>query len=139
MPGKTAKVTITERQQDILRTIQNAPTVSSQLRHGPPSSSWPSTARTIPRSPPKWTVAAGDQPMAARWPTPGPAHASSACSHAAFAGPSSKSSAMSPGVAPPASSLLSRSSKSWPSPASPRRSPVGPSLTGRPTDWPMRS
>ena len=32
MPGKTAKVTITERQQDILRTIQNAPTVSSQLR-----------------------------------------------------------------------------------------------------------
>src|SRR5208337_4022353 len=32
MPGKTAKVTITERQYDILRTIQNAPTASSQLR-----------------------------------------------------------------------------------------------------------
>ena len=32
MPGKTAKVTITERQNDILRTIQNAPTASSQLR-----------------------------------------------------------------------------------------------------------
>ena len=32
MPGKTAKVTMTERQHDILRTIQNAPTVSSQLR-----------------------------------------------------------------------------------------------------------
>ena len=32
MPGKTAKVTITERQHDILRTIQNAPTASSQLR-----------------------------------------------------------------------------------------------------------
>ena len=32
MPGKTAKVTITERQQDILRTIHNAPTASSQLR-----------------------------------------------------------------------------------------------------------
>jgi transposase len=32
MPGKTAKVTITERQQDILRTIVDAPTASSQLR-----------------------------------------------------------------------------------------------------------
>lgn len=32
MPGRTAKVTITERQQDILRNIRNAPTVSSQLR-----------------------------------------------------------------------------------------------------------
>jgi transposase len=32
MPGKTAKVTITERQQDILQTISNAPTASSQLR-----------------------------------------------------------------------------------------------------------
>jgi transposase len=32
MPGKTAKVTITERQQDILRTIAAAPTMSSQLR-----------------------------------------------------------------------------------------------------------
>src|SRR3954454_15435012 len=32
MPGKTAKVTITERQQDILRTIADAPTAASQLR-----------------------------------------------------------------------------------------------------------
>jgi transposase len=32
MPGKTAKVTISERQQEILRTLQNAPTASSQLR-----------------------------------------------------------------------------------------------------------
>jgi transposase len=32
MPGKTAKVTITERQQDILRNLANAPTASSQLR-----------------------------------------------------------------------------------------------------------
>src|SRR5262245_12069834 len=32
MPGKTAKVTITERQRDILQTIANAPTASSQLR-----------------------------------------------------------------------------------------------------------
>src|SRR5947209_746971 len=32
MPGKTAKVTITERQQDILRALHNAPTASSQLR-----------------------------------------------------------------------------------------------------------
>jgi transposase len=32
MPGKTAKVTITERQQDILRTIRDAPTAPSQLR-----------------------------------------------------------------------------------------------------------
>ena len=32
MPGRTAKVTITERQQDLLRTIRDAPTASSQLR-----------------------------------------------------------------------------------------------------------
>jgi transposase len=32
MPGRTAKVTITERQQDILQTIRKAPTASSQLR-----------------------------------------------------------------------------------------------------------
>jgi transposase len=32
MPGKRAKVTITERQQDILRTIAAAPTMASQLR-----------------------------------------------------------------------------------------------------------
>ena len=32
MPGRTAKVTITERQQHILQTIRNAPTASSQLR-----------------------------------------------------------------------------------------------------------
>ena len=32
MPGKTAKITITERQQDILRTVSNAPTASSQFR-----------------------------------------------------------------------------------------------------------
>jgi transposase len=32
MPGRTAKVTITERQQHILETIQKAPTASSQLR-----------------------------------------------------------------------------------------------------------
>jgi transposase len=32
MPGKTAKVTITERQHDILQTLCKAPTASSQLR-----------------------------------------------------------------------------------------------------------
>ncbi len=32
MPGKTAKVTITERQHDLLETIHKAPTASSQLR-----------------------------------------------------------------------------------------------------------
>ncbi len=32
MPGRTAKVTITERQHHILETIHNAPTASSQLR-----------------------------------------------------------------------------------------------------------
>src|SRR5208337_996699 len=66
MPGKTAKVTITERQQDILRTIQNAPTVSSQLRQraaiillafDPPGQS--------PDRRPSRTVAAAGQPLAA--------------------------------------------------------------------------
>ena len=32
MPGKTAKVTITERQQDILHTLSHAPTAPSRLR-----------------------------------------------------------------------------------------------------------
>jgi transposase len=32
MPGRTAKVTITERQHDLLQTIRNAPTASLQLR-----------------------------------------------------------------------------------------------------------
>jgi transposase len=32
MPGRTAKVTITEDQRDLLQTIRNAPTASSQLR-----------------------------------------------------------------------------------------------------------
>jgi transposase len=32
VPGKAAKILITERQQDILRALRNAPTVSSQLR-----------------------------------------------------------------------------------------------------------
>ena len=32
MPGKAAKITITERQQEILRTICNAPTAPSQLQ-----------------------------------------------------------------------------------------------------------
>jgi transposase len=32
MPGKAAKITITERQQEILRTVCNAPTASSQFR-----------------------------------------------------------------------------------------------------------
>ena len=32
MPGKAAKITITERQQEILRTLGNAPTASSRLR-----------------------------------------------------------------------------------------------------------
>jgi transposase len=32
MPGKTAKILVTERQQDILRTIRDAPTASSQSR-----------------------------------------------------------------------------------------------------------
>jgi len=32
MPGKAAKITITERQQEILRTVSNAPTAASQFR-----------------------------------------------------------------------------------------------------------
>ena len=32
MPGKAAKIVITERQQDVLRALRNAPTASSQLR-----------------------------------------------------------------------------------------------------------
>ena len=32
MPGKAAKITITERQQEILRTFSNAATAPSQLR-----------------------------------------------------------------------------------------------------------
>ena len=142
MPGRTAKVTITERQQDILQTIRNAPTASSQLRQRATIVLLAFERRGNPRSPPKSDCrggrsASGDD----AGPTPGIGSSGSSAPRATprCAGPSSRSSAMSPAPAPPASSLPSRSWRSWPSPASPRRSPAGPSLTGRPTSWPMRS
>ena len=71
MPGKAAKITITERQQDILQTFSRAATAASRLRqrasiivlafdgllnediapNAPRSSSWPSTASSIKTSP----------------------------------------------------------------------------------------
>ena len=51
MPGKAAKITITERQQEILQTLRKSVTVPSRLGYGPPSSAWPSTASAMRRSP----------------------------------------------------------------------------------------
>ena len=135
MPGKTAKVTITERQHDILRTIQNAPTASSQLRQRAAIILLAFDRQGNPQIAAQVGLSRRQVSLwRRRWADAWDRLIRIECleSHAAFAGPSSKSSAMSPGPAPPASSLLSRSSRSWPWPASPRRSPVDPSLTGRP-------
>ena len=41
MPGKTAKVILSERQQDILRTCAMPPRHRRSSGNGPPTSSWP--------------------------------------------------------------------------------------------------
>ena len=141
MPGKTAKVTITERQHDLLETIHKAPTASSQLRQRAAIILWAFqkrdnaeiaaavglSRRQVSTWRRRWADAwSGSSASSAPRPTP------------RSAGPSSRSSAMSPAPAPPASSLPSRSWRSWHWPASPRRSPAGRSLTGRPRSWPTR-
>ncbi len=113
MPGRTAKVTITERQQDILRSIRNAPTASSQLRQRAAiillafekrgNREIATEVGLSPRQVSTWRR---------RWADAWDRLIRIECgeSRAASAGPSSKSSAMSPAPAPPASSLRSRSS-----------------------------
>ena len=141
MPGKTAKVTITERQHDLLETIHKAPTASSQLRQRAAIILGPSRSGTTRRSPPQSGCRGGrSAPGDDVGPMPGSGSSASSAPRPTprCAGPSSRSSAMSPAPAPPASSLPSRSWRSWHWPASPRRSPAGRSLTGRPRNWPTR-
>ena len=54
MPGKAAKVTVTERQHEILLTLRNATTAPAISGNEPPSSSWPLTAFATKRSPIRW-------------------------------------------------------------------------------------
>ena len=142
MPGRTAKVTITERQHDILETIRNAPTASSQLRQ---------RAAIVLLAFQK----RGNEEIATevglsrrqvstwrrRWADAWDRLIRIECTqtHAALRRAIEQVLRDEPRPAPPASSLPSRSSRSWRSPASPRRSPAGPSLTGRPRSWPRRS
>ena len=51
MPGKAAKITITERQQEILQTFSRSVTAPSRLRQPPRSLCWPSTAFSMRTSP----------------------------------------------------------------------------------------
>ena len=103
MPGKTAKVTITERQQDILRTIQNAPTVSSQLRQRAAIILLAFDRQDNPQIAAQVGLSRRQVSLwRRRWAEPGTGPFASSASKATppCAGPSSKSSAMSP-VRPP--------------------------------------
>ena len=103
MPGKTAKVTITERQHDILRTIQNAPTASSQLRQRAAIILLAFDRQGNPQIAAKSDCRGGRSASGGdAGPTPGTGSFASSASKATppCAGPSSKSSAMSPGPAP---------------------------------------
>ena len=64
MPGKTAKITITERQQEILQTISRSARHPRSSGNAPRSSSWPSTAFAMTRSPTGRPVAAPGQTLA---------------------------------------------------------------------------
>jgi hypothetical protein len=127
MPGKTAKVTITERQLDILRTIQNAPTASSQLRQRAAIILLAFDRQGNPQIAAQVGLSRRQVSLwRRRW-----AHAWDRLiriecleSHAALRRAIEQVLRDEPRPGPPASSLLSRSSRSWPSPASPRRSPV---------------
>ena len=142
MPGKTAKVTITERQHDILRTIQNAPTASSQLRQRAAIILLAFDRQGNPQIAAQVGLSRRQVSLwRRRWADAWDRLIGIECldSHAALRRAIEQVLRDEPRSGPPASSLLSRSSRSWPWPASPRRSPVDPSLTGRPTNWPMRS
>ncbi len=134
MPGKTAKVTITERQHDLLETIHKAPTASSQLRQRAAIILWAFQKRDNAE------IAAADRAVAAAGQhlattlgrCLGAAHPHRAHRdlRRVAAGPSSRSSATSPAPAPPASSLPSRSWRSWHWACEP------PEKSGRPiTHW----
>ena len=134
MPGKAAKMTITERPPEILQTLRNAVPAPSRLRQRTSLILLAFHAAATTRSPRRsaWPKAPSDSGGAAgrgastasspsRAPRPSPRSA----------GPSRRSSPMSPGPTPPANSPPSRSPRSSPSPASPPRSPAGRSPTGR--------
>ena len=141
MPGKTAKVTITERQQDILRSISHAPTASRSSANERPSSSWPSRSGATARSPWKSGCRGGrSAPGDDAGPRPGTPHPDRVQRDPRRLAPGHRAVLRDePRPGPPASSPPSRSSRSWRSPASRRRSRAARSLTGRPASWPMRS
>ena len=62
MPGKAAKITITERQQEILRTVCNATTAASQVGELPmPKKRTPTTppSQEVEPEPPKKPTVVG--------------------------------------------------------------------------------
>ncbi len=106
MPGKTAKVTITERQHDLLETITRPPPPRLNSASVRPSSSGPSRSGTTRRSPPQSGCRGGrSAPGDDVGPMPGSGSSASSAPRPTprCAGPSSRSSAMSPAPAPPAS------------------------------------
>ena len=142
MPGKAAKITITERQHDILLTLRNAVTAPSHLRQRAAVIllAFDGLRNEDIAERLAWDNAKSDGGDDAG---PGLGTASLTWSAArptpTCAGPSKQSSPTNPAPALPASSPRSKSPRSSRSPASPPRSRAGPSPTGRPTNWPTRS
>ena len=93
MPGKAAKITITERQQEILQTLRTPSRRRPGSGNAPPSSCWPLTASAMTRSPRRsaWPRRQSDSGGDAG-PTPGTASSTSSAPRPApsCAGPSSR-------------------------------------------------
>ena len=142
MPGKAAKITITERQQEILRTICNAPTAPSQLQQRASIILLAFDGLSNPEIAAQVGVSSRQVGLwRRRWAKAWDRLIQIECTqtHAAFRRAVEKVLSDEPRPGAPASSPRSRSPRSWRSPASPPRCPAGPSPTGRPLSWPPRS
>ena len=141
LPGKAAKVTITERQQTILRSLRDSATVAVRLQQratiillafdGLPNEDIAVQVGLERHQVGIWRrrgpkpLTASSRSNAARTPRP--------CDV-----PSSGFSPMSTAPAPPAPSPPSKSLRSSPWPANPRKNPVAPSPTGPTPNWPTK-
>ena len=142
MPGKTAKVTITERQQDILRTIQNAPPVSSQLRQRAAIILLAFDRQGNPQIAAQVGLSRRQVSLwRRRWADAWDRLIRIECleSHAALRRAIEQVLRDEPRPGPPGKFTPEQIVQILAVACEPRRSPVGPSLTGRPTNWPMRS
>ena len=141
MPGKTAKVTITERQHDLLEMIHKAPTASSQLRQRAAIILWAFQKRDNAEI--AAAVGLSRRQVSTwrrRWADAWERLIRIECTqtHAALRRAVEQVLRDEPRAGSSGKFTPSRSWRSWHWPASPRRSPAGRSLTGRPRSWPTR-